>query len=371
LTDRSPEQRRVATFRESLDGSGLDGAVVAWAPHVRYLTGIDLDWAPVFVVADRDRVTAVVPAGAGVESTPDVETATYVGGPLYSPAVSRSAALMALAVVLAERRLIPKRLGAEREHLTLADLETAPQLGNVTDVGPLLSRQRLRKDEAEIAQIRANLRVVEAGFDAARELIRPGATELEVWAGMHAAMLAVAGAPFTQDGRMASGTRTLGVEPHATNRRLEPGDAIYIDLFPVINGYSADLTRAFTVGEPTDAQRARHAVLEEALAAGAAALQPGVLARDIDAAVRAVVANALGGYVYLHHTGHGFGLQPQEPPYLIPSDETPLEPGMIVAIEPGIYLPETGGMRLEGNYLITEDGCESLSDYPMELFACG
>jgi Xaa-Pro aminopeptidase len=371
LTDRSPEQRRVAALRESLDGNGLEGAVIAWAAHVRYLTGIDLDWAPVFAVVDRDRVAAVVPEGAGIESTPDVEITTYVSGPLYSPAVSRPAALASLSGVLLTGGVKPDRLGVERAHLTLSDLETAPELGEATDTGPLLARQRLRKDEAEIAQIRANLRVVEAGFDAARELIRPGATELEVWAGMHAAMLAATGAPFTQDGRMASGPRTLGVEPHATNRRLEPGDIVYIDLFPVINGYSADLTRAFVVGEPSAAQRARHAVLEAALTAGGSALRPGARASDVDRAVRSVVADALDGYTYPHHTGHGFGLQPQEPPYLIPSDEMPLEPGMIVAVEPGIYLPDTRGMRLEGNYLITEDGCEALSDYPMELFACG
>jgi Xaa-Pro aminopeptidase len=112
-------------------------------------------------------------------------------------------------------------------------------------------------------------------------------------------------------------------------------------------------------------------VLEAALTAGGSALRPGARASDVDRAVRSVVADALDGYTYPHHTGHGFGLQPQEPPYLIPSDEMPLEPGMIVAVEPGIYLPDTRGMRLEGNYLITEDGCEALSDYPMELFACG
>lgn len=371
MTDRSPEQRRVAALRESLAAHELDGAVIAWAPHVRYLTGIVLDWAPVFVVVDRDRVSVVVPEGAGIELVTGIESSTYVPGPLYSPAVARTAALVALSGVLSTHGVKPARLGTARAHVTLADLDAVPELREAAEIGPLLNRQRLRKDEAEVAQIRANLRVVEAGFDAARELIRPGATELAVWVGMHAAMLAVAGAPFVQDGRLASGPRTLGVEPLATNRRLEPGDAVYIDLFPVIDGYSADLTRAFVVGEPFAAQRGRHAVLEDALAAGVAALQPGVLARDVDAAVRAVVAGALGGYVYPHHTGHGFGLQPQEPPYLIPSDETLLEPGMIVAIEPGIYLPDTGGMRLEGNYLITEDGCESLSDYPMELFACG
>src|SRR5690606_31410766 len=137
-----------------------------------------LDWAPVFVVVDRDRLTAVVPEGSGIEAMPDVEIAAFAGGPLYSPAVSRPAALAVLATVLSECGLRPGRFGCERERFALADLGTVPNLRDAPDIGPLLAHQRWRKDAAEIAQIRANLRVVEAGFDAARELIRPGVTEL-------------------------------------------------------------------------------------------------------------------------------------------------------------------------------------------------
>jgi Xaa-Pro dipeptidase len=131
------------------------------------------------------------------------------------------------------------------------------------------------------------------------------------------------------------------------------------------------LTRVFVVGQPTAAQRARHAVLEEALAVGEAALKPGVRARDVDQAVRASLAAALGGYTFSHHAGHALGLQGQERPMLIPGDDMVIEPGMVIAIEPGAYLPDTGGMRIEGNYLVTDGGCVSLSDYPVQLFACG
>lgn len=367
----SAEHQRLETFRASLAAHGLERAVVSWTPHVRYFTGLAVDWAPVFLVVDRDVATVVLPGGAEPEHLSGYDLATYSGAPQYSPAVSRPAALAVVAAVLGREGAEMRRTGVERDHVPIGDLAALPGLATAADVGPILADQRRRKDAAEIARIRFNLGVVAAGFDAAREAIRPGATEIDVWAEMHAAMMRRAGGPFLQDGRIASGPRTLDIEPFATNRGLEPGDMVYIDLFPVIEGYSADLTRVFVAGEPTAAQRARHAVLEEALAAGIAALKPGTRACDVDAAVRSTVAAALDGYVYPHHTGHGYGLQGQEAPLLIPSDETILEPGMVIAIEPGVYLPDTGGMRLEGNYLITLTGCESLSDYPIALFARG
>ncbi|MFN8594552.1 MAG: Xaa-Pro peptidase family protein [Thermomicrobiales bacterium] len=370
-TAPTAELQRLETFRASLAAHGLDRAIVSWAPHVRYLSGLAIDWAPVFVVVDRDAAIIVVPEGTEGDDRAGFDVATYRGGPEHSPTVSRLAALTSLASLLDGDGVDTWRTGIERDHLSVADLDVVPGLAAAVDIGSILIRQRQRKDAAEIARIRFNLGVVEAGFDAARELIRPGATELAVWAGMHAAMMRRAGGPFVQDGRIASGPRTLDVEPVATNRVLASGDMVYIDLFPVIEGYSADLTRAFVVGEPTPAQHARHAVLEAALAAGVATLKPGIRAGDVDAVVRATVATALDGYVYPHHTGHGYGLQGQEAPLLIPADETILAPGMVIAIEPGVYLPDTGGMRLEGNYLITATGCESLSDYPMKLFACG
>ena len=250
---------RVAALRADLAERGLDGALISWAPHVRYFSGIVSEWTPVFL-----------------------------------------------------------------------------------NVEP-----------------------------AARATNRPGVTELAIWAAVHEPMAGQVGAPFALEGNFASGPRTLGSEPQATNRRIDASDTVFIDLCPVIHGYAADLTRAFVAGQPTEAQREGHAVLTDALLTGAALLRPGVRAGDVGRAVRSRVAEALGGYVFPHHTGHALGLQRQEQPMLIPGGDTLLEAGMVIAIEPGPYLPDTGGMRIEGNYLITETGSESLSEYPLELFACG
>jgi Xaa-Pro aminopeptidase len=359
---------RLQTFRAALAERELDGALISWAPHVLYFSGIVSEWAPALLVVGPREVVAVVPESAGIAAPPGVMLQPYGDGASESPrrkAVGE-ATRRARELVIAERRL-----GIEREHLTLADVDTFPGLQHAVDIGDLIGRQRMRKDTDEIARIRANLRVLAAGFDAARATIRPGVTELAVWAAVHAAMMDKVGAPFALEGNFASGPRTLENEPQATNRPIEAGDVVFIDLYPIIDGYAADLTRTFVAGQPTKAQRDRHDILEDALAAGVAMLKPGVRAGDVDRAVRESVAAALGGYVFSHHTGHALGLQGQERPMLIPGEDTILEAGMVIAIEPGAYLPDTGGMRVEGNYLITETGAESLSDYPLELFACG
>jgi Xaa-Pro aminopeptidase len=365
-----PFQPRISTFRDALTDKNLTAAIVSPPPHVRYLSGIVSAWSPAFLLIDADIVTAIVPASAGIVAPPGITLAPYADGSIHEPAVPRHAALTELGRILAAREIPLDRLGVEREDLSLADSTVLPDIRPAADIGPLLARQRMRKDHSEIDRIRTNLAILAAAFDAARETIRPGVTELAVWSAMHAAMMARAGAPFPLEGNFASGPRTLEDEPQPTSRRLEPGDVVFADLYPLIDGYCADLTRTFIVGQPTPAQRARHAILEQALAAGVEALKPGALASDVDRAVRSTIAAALDGYAMPHHAGHALGLVAQESPMLIPADDTIIEPGMVIAIEPGAYLPDTGGMRLEGNYLVTETGCLPLSSYPLELFGC-
>jgi Xaa-Pro aminopeptidase/Xaa-Pro dipeptidase len=361
----------VEVLRAGLEERDLDGALVSWEPHVRYFSGVLSEWTPAFLVVDPVNVIAIVPESAGIVAEPGVELHTYVAGAIEEIVWPRRNALAEIARVNRDRGIAPERLGVEREHVSLVDVDVLPGLVEAIDIGPLITRQRMRKDADEVARIRVNLSVLETGFDAARATIQPGVTELAVWAAMHAAMQAKAGAAFPLQGNFASGPRTLENEPQATNRRIEAGDVVFIDLYPIIDGYAADLTRTLVAGRPTTAQRARHAILKEALAAGVATLKPGARACDVDLAVRSSIAAALGGYTLPHHAGHALGLQGQERPMLIPGDDTVLEAGMVIAIEPGAYLPDTGGMRIEGNYLVLETESEPLSDYPMELFACG
>jgi Xaa-Pro dipeptidase len=161
--------------------------------------------------------------------------------------------------------------------------------------------------------------------------------------------------------------------PHAVpgERRLQPGDLLIIDWGATFEGYVSDLTRTFAVGE-VEPELARIAqIVNEANQAGREAAAPGVPASTVDSAARRVIEKAGYGAYFIHRTGHGLGMEEHEEPYIRSDNAQLLSPGMTFTVEPGIYLPERGGVRIEDNVLITEIGSESLSDLPRELKVVG
>lgn len=369
----STHQRRLAQFRASLREQGLQGALVSRAQHVFYLSGWLGSGLPAFFLVGMERWLAVLPQSLAHRWTLSGEgkVLTYVDYSIHERAPLDHRVAQALQAAIIELGLTDQQIGVELAHLRSIDLRVLEQLCAVQDLGATLLHIRRTKDPEEIAQIQTNIAVLEAAFDVAHHVIRPGATELQVWAALYEAMIRKVGYPFALTGNLGSGPRALEPDPLPTDRVLAVGDLVIIDLYPVIHGYCADLTRTFVVGTPTAEQISQHRVLEEALEAAVAALRPGTLACDVDAIIRTrLEAEGYGSY-FPHHSGHGLGLDAQEPPFLIPADETPLQAGDVVAIEPGIYHPVTGGMRLEGNYLITPEGAVPLTRYPFQLIACG
>ncbi len=364
-------QRRLARFRAFLREQGLAGALVSRAQHIFYLSGWLGSGLPAFFVVGMERWLAVLPQSlaASWSLADEGRVLTYVDYSLHERAPLDHRVAQALQAAIIELGLLDQQVGVELAHVRGCDLRALEQLCAIRDLGETFARLRRRKDPEEVAQIRANIAILETAFDAARRVIRPGITELHVWAALYAAMVSKAGHPFVLTGNLGSGPRALEPDPLPTDRALALGDLVIIDLYPMINGYCADLTRTFVVGQPTAEQTSQHRVLEEALAAAVAALRPGARACDIDAIVRAQIGAKGYASYFPHHSGHGLGLDAQEAPFLIPADDTPLQVGDVLAIEPGIYHPVTGGMRLEGNYLITPDGAVSLTQYPFELLA--
>lgn len=369
----SAHQRRLAQFRASLREQGLQGALVSRAQHIFYLSGWLGGELPAFFLVGMERWLAVLPQSLAHtwSLSGEGKVLTYVDYSIHERAPLDHRVAQALQAAIIEFGLAAQRIGVELAYLRGIDLRVLEQLCAVQDLGATLLHLRRTKDPDEVAQIRANIAILEAAFDVARDVIQPGITELQVWAALYEAMVRKAGYPFMLTGNLGSGPRALEPDPLPTDRALAVGDLVIIDLYPIINGYCADLTRTFVVGRPTAEQVAQHRVLEEALDAAVAALRPGTRACDIDAIVRAQIeAKGYGSY-FPHHSGHGLGLDAQEAPFLIPADETPLQAGDVIAIEPGIYHPVTGGMRLEGNYLVTPEGAVPLTRYAFQLIACG
>lgn len=246
--------------------------------------------------------------------------------------------------------------------------ESRPKLGRVALEDVVRGLRRV-KDPDEIALIRRSIRAGEAGHAAALEEFQPGMTELDAYLVVQRAATESAGEQVIVYGDFASGPRCetdRGGPP--TLRKIEAGDLFLLDYSVVVHGYRGDFTNTFVVGgTPTAAQRDLFSACVEALKLGESALRPGVAAQAVDRAVRGYFTGRGLGQAYPSHTGHGLGLSHPEPPYFVPeSDETVLA-GDVVAVEPGLFVPGVGGMRFEHNYLITADGCETLTRHRITL----
>jgi Xaa-Pro dipeptidase len=226
------------------------------------------------------------------------------------------------------------------------------------------------KEPDEVDEIRFSLKLCAAAYDAARVVMRPGITELDVFLTMQNVIAQVAGAPVAFPGDFAAGERSLNGGGAATMRELQAGDLFPLDLFPAPALYFGDVCRTFCVGgRPAALQQEAFALACEALALGERLLKPGARGSDVYWKVkeflddRPVTKKSFG-----HHVGHGIGLHGHEAPRLVPLSEDVLKPGDVVTVEPGIYVAaHQGGIRVENNYLITETGCEKLFDYPLSL----
>jgi Xaa-Pro aminopeptidase len=234
--------------------------------------------------------------------------------------------------------------------------------------GPVLRELRMRKDAAEIAALREAGAAIDRVHARMGEWLRVGRTEAEVGADIAAAIV--------EEGHVLAefvivGSGPNGASPHhgVSDRVIEAGDVVVIDIGgPVASGYNSDSTRTYAVGAPAHADVVdTYAVLQAAQQAAVDAVRPGVTGEDIDAAARKVIAEAGFGEYFIHRTGHGIGLDVHEDPYIVAGNRLPVEPGMAFSIEPGIYLPDRWGARIEDIVVVTEDGAESLNNQPHDL----
>jgi Xaa-Pro dipeptidase len=262
------------------------------------------------------------------------------------------------------------RLGVEFSDMRVMELrliEDAFPGVRTSPAEPAFARLRMVKDPAEIAYMRQAAGIAERALAATLPAIRPGLTEREVSAEL-VAQLARAGSdaelPFVPI--IASGPNSALPHAAVTGRRLQAGDLLVVDWGATCQGYRSDLTRTFAVGDVEPEFRTVHGVVEAANAAAKAAVRPGATCASIDAAARRVITDAGYGEQFTHRVGHGIGLEGHEPPSVHGANQMRLEAGMTFTIEPGIYLPGRGGMRIEDDVVVTAGGCESLTTYPRE-----
>jgi Xaa-Pro dipeptidase len=234
----------------------------------------------------------------------------------------------------------------------------------LVDVGPELRAARAVKDPDEVDAIRASIRIADVGQAAARASFAANRSELDVWAATRAAMEGAAGSRLPLLADFVTGERTAEVGGLPGERKIQDEDLLLVDLVPRLGAYWADSCATVAVGEPPEEVRRAHKAATEALERALELSRPGTVAGDIDAAAREAVGRVDGSYP--HHTGHGLGTGFHEEPRIVPGSERVLEPGMVVALEPGIYA-EGWGVRVERVALVTDDGPEVLSGHDLEL----
>jgi len=173
-------------------------------------------------------------------------------------------------------------------------------------------------------------------------------------------------APIVSGGPNAANAHVL-----PSDRKLQVGDMLVVDWGAAYDGYMSDLTRTFAVGEVDEEFKKIHKIVQDSNAAGRAAGKPGVPCANVDKAARDVIEKAGYGVYFTHRTGHGIGMEVHEEPYMRGDNMQILEPGMAFTVEPGIYIPNRNGVRIEDNVVITEAGADTLSDMPREIRIVG
>jgi Xaa-Pro dipeptidase len=238
----------------------------------------------------------------------------------------------------------------------------------LVDVAGALDRLRAIKRPDEIEAIRSAARLSDSAHARIREIVEPGVSEIEVFAAARAAMEITAGERIQAAGDLIGNERAATVgEGQPTADRLHPGTTVIADIIPVLRGYFVDTCMAYAVGPPSRALVSQFGIVQHALATAVESVRPGLTTGELDSLVRGEVRKH--GYDYDHHTGHGLGTTRWEEPFIFSEGTTELQPGMVVALEPGIYERDIGGVRIEDTLLVTEKGCEVLTQHVKTMTA--
>lgn len=359
---RAANARRIAHLRNLMGEDGSGALLITELTDVQYLCGFSGSNAALLVLPDevllatdgRYRLQAEVEApGATLVVTrqlvADLLTAAYERG---IRKVGFDPAAMSVATW--------RRICTETTDVALEPSEV--------DVSGL----RAVKDDEELASVREACAISVRALARLMDEIAVGMGEIEIARRLEL-LMGLEGAPDRSfDSIVAGGPHSAIPHHQPTERPIVVGDLLKIDFGALFDGYHADCTRTFIVAaDPADWQEQIHAVVAAAQQAGMEALAPGVSGQQVDAAARAVIQDAGYGEFYSHGLGHGVGLQIHEVPFLGPTSTNTVEARVPLTVEPGIYLPDRGGVRIEDTLVVFDHGVEILTDFPRDLARVG
>lgn len=356
----SAHEHRIRRLKKIIAGKGADAALVTRERDVAYLTGF-LGGDSVLLVPARGK--PVIVSDRRYEE--DLQAFTH----LATIAMRSGAMNPHLGGMVRDRGY--DTVIVQSEDQTLASFEALAKAATKKRLAPeagLLAEMRLIKDESEIRGIRAAIRLQEAAMLATLDVIGPGMSEFEICAWLEWEMKQ-RGASGPAFGTIV-GARASGSLPHYVpgNVKTAKNTSLLIDWGAALNGYRGDMTRVFAFGRWPRQIREIYSIVLDAHEKAAAAIAPGVTNHELDAIAREHITAHGYGHEFSHSLGHGLGLETHEAPSLSQlAPRTELRPGMVITIEPGIYLPGIGGVRIEDDYAVTERGRTNLSSLPKDL----
>ena len=350
-----------------MNAEGVDLVALAPGAHMGWLLDVHphADERPLLFCVTADNAGFLMPALEADSARQQTDMPFYEWADADGPGDAFDRLLTDYGITSARSFALDECMRADHAALVQDRLMNARRLFSETTVGAL----RMRKDAAEYAALKRNAGTADVAMRAAWAAMKPGMTELEV--------AGIARASFTDQGAkplfsiIGAGRNGAFPHHHTGDTVLRDGDAVVMDIGGGMEGYSSDITRMAVMGHAPDGYADVHAVVDAAVDAALAAARPGVKAHVVDDAARGVIADAGYGAYFVHRTGHGLGTEVHEPPYISASSQTVLDEGMVFSIEPGIYLPDRFGLRLEEIVILRADGPEILSDLPRDVTVIG
>jgi Xaa-Pro aminopeptidase len=338
----------------------LNVLIVIHLPNVHYMCGFTGS-AGVLLVSARDKV--LFTDGRYTEQARRETKGAKVKIVKQSP-------LLAAAEWLGNRKNL-RRVGIEAGHVTVADRTTLSKvLGrgfSLLSAPPLVEPMRMIKDSDEVTRIRSACQLGVELFATIRANLVPGIPESQVAGELELAARKFGAEQMSFPTIIAAGARSALPHGRASSAPIPARGFVVCDFGVILAGYCSDMTRTVHMGSPTPDARAAYEGVREAQQAALDAVKPGVTAGEVDHAARKLLYNRKLGKYFTHSTGHGVGLEIHEAPRVAAAQKEVLRPGMVITIEPGIYIPGKWGVRIEDTVVVTETGCEILTTCPKDL----
>ncbi|SDW52883.1 Xaa-Pro aminopeptidase [Marininema mesophilum] len=351
-------EQRLIKLREQMVIDGLDAVFLSNPISRLYLTGFTGSAGWVLITRDAQfLISDFRYVGQAMEEAPSFTFIKHEGQPFRD-----------VKDILGKTNV--KEIAFEQDHLTFQQYD---KLASVLEGFVLLPKsgliEKLRevKDDEEVALIREAAAIADRAFLSILEEVRPGLTESAIDLRLEILMREQGATSSSFETIVASGPRSALPHGRASDRVLQKGDLVTLDFGALYKGYCSDMTRTFMIGTPSSLQKEIYQIVLVAEQKAVAAIRPGIPGKEVDEVARNWITKHGYGERFGHSTGHGVGLEVHEGPNLSFRGETKLAPGMVVTVEPGIYLPDVGGVRIEDDVLVTEEGYEVLTPSSKEL----